>query len=319
MTEIKVKKRLNAAGGEMFLDVDLRFPDQQLIGLYGKSGAGKTSLLRILAGLFTPDEAKVIVNGTSWIDTEKGISLSPQKRKVGLVFQDYALFPNMTVRENLTFALSKGQSSKIIEELIALSELGDLQHQRPAKLSGGQQQRVALARSLVQRPKLLLLDEPLSALDNEMRGKLQEYLLRVHLAYGLTTILISHDQEEIKKMADWVVILQEGKVLKQGTSKQVFPGIGQSTVLEFRGTLTQIEKHSRGYWLTLVAGENKWRVWSTGALSYTVGDQVVMKTTVGNIEVVKSNGGEKLTQRPQVGGTQPTSPATGAPPYSNES
>jgi molybdate transport system ATP-binding protein len=289
MTQIQVKKTLNAAAGNMLLDVDLQLPPHQLIGLYGKSGAGKTSLLRILAGLFSPDEAKIIVNNQTWIDTQKGILLSPQKRKVGLVFQDYALFPNMTVRKNLLFALSKGQSPETVEELIELSELGDLQHQRPLKLSGGQQQRVALARALVQRPELLLLDEPLSALDQEMREKLQQYLLRVHQTYGLTTILISHNQEEIEKMADWVVVLDSGKVVKQGKVEDVFHDIAPQQLITLKGTLVKKEYTAGGTWLTIENGDNVWRIPAGDRhVTYRIGEEVTLNIEAAKIKFTRS-------------------------------
>ena len=287
MTQIQVKKTLNAAEGEMLLDVDLQLPPCQLIGLHGKSGAGKTSLLRILAGLFSPDEAKIIVNNKTWIDTQKGILLSPQKRKVGLVFQDYALFPNMTVRKNLLFALSKGQSPEIVEELIELSELGDLQHQRPLKLSGGQQQRVALARALVQRPELLLLDEPLSALDQEMREKLQQYLLRVHQTYGLTTILISHNQEEIEKMADWVVVLDSGKAVKQGKAEDVFDHVAPEQLISIKGTLVKKEHTTSGTWLKIENGDNLWRVLDNEPRKYQVGEDVRVELEAKEVKIAK--------------------------------
>lgn len=285
MTEIQVKKKLNGATGEMILEINLQLAPQQLIGLYGKSGAGKTSLLRILAGLFSPDEAKVIVNGTTWMDTKNGVLLPPQKRKVGLVFQDYALFPNMTVRENLLFALEKGQPHRMVEELIDLSELGDLQHQRPLKLSGGQQQRVALARALVQRPELLLLDEPLSALDQEMREKLQQYLLKVHQAYGLTTILISHNQEEIEKMADWVVVLDAGKIVQQGKAEDVFQNAEAPTSITLKGTIVNIEPSVNGHWLTIENGDNRWRIPADDRHgNYHIGEEVTL-----DLEATKMN------------------------------
>ena len=268
--------------------VGLQLPSRQLVGLYGKSGAGKTSLLRILAGLFSPDEAKVIVNGATWIDSSKGVLLPPQKRKVGLVFQDYALFPNMTVRENLLFALEKGQSQKMVEELIELSELGDLQHQRPQKLSGGQQQRVALARALVQRPELLLLDEPLSALDQEMREKLQHYLLRVHQTYGLTTILISHNQEEVEKMADWVVVLDAGKVIQQGKAEDVFQETATATQISLKGTIVKMEPTTKGNWLTMENGDNRWRVLAEDGLgTYRIGEEVVLDVAAKEIKLTR--------------------------------
>jgi molybdate transport system ATP-binding protein len=211
MIAIDIHKKLSAATGEMLLEVNTQIPSGQLLTLYGKSGAGKTTLLRILAGLTEADKGQITIDGVTWLDTNKKIKLPPQQRNIGFVFQDYALFPNMTVQENLSFALKKEQSSSIIKELIELIELGDLRKQKPKTLSGGQKQRVALARALVQQPKLLLLDEPLSAIDSEMRNKLQTYLLKVQQTYDLTTILVSHDESEIRKMSTAILILDQGK------------------------------------------------------------------------------------------------------------
>jgi molybdate transport system ATP-binding protein len=223
MMEINIQKNLSGAQGKMLLDVHTSVATGQLITLYGKSGAGKTTLLRILAGLLLPEKGQIIFNGTTWLDTDQNISVPPHQRNVGFVFQDYALFPNMTVYENLRFALQKGQSTDSIKPLIELIELGDLQHQKPYTLSGGQQQRVALARAIVQQPQILLLDEPLSALDQEIRNKLQTYLLQIQSEYKLTTILVSHDIAEIRKLATEVLVLDQGKVVRQGQVNGIFP------------------------------------------------------------------------------------------------
>jgi len=223
MIHFNLEKALRFSGGKMNLQVDIKAEEGRFLTLYGKSGAGKTSVLRMLAGLMRPDAGRIAVGEEVWFDQEKGIHLRPQKRSVGFLFQDYALFPNMTVKENLEFALQKGQSTAIIKALIELIELGELQDRRPETLSGGQQQRVALARALVQRPKLLLLDEPLSALDLDMREKLQRYLLKVHQEYGLTTILVSHDQQEIQRLSDEVYEVEQGRILRSGHPKVMFP------------------------------------------------------------------------------------------------
>lgn len=200
----------------MVLELDMELQENELIAVYGPSGSGKTTLLRILAGLVKPQEGLIRFGEDVWLDTTKKIMVRPQERQAGLVFQDYALFPNMTVRKNLEYALEKGQSKDFVEELMRVMELEELGGRYPAMLSGGQQQRVALARALVRRPKLLLLDEPLSALDTEMRQRLQEFILRVHRSYSLTTLLVSHDAPEVIRLADRVVILREGKVVEIG-------------------------------------------------------------------------------------------------------
>ncbi len=216
MVKAELSKRLHAMGGEMLLHVQLSIEKGSFVTLYGKSGAGKTSILRMIAGLMKPDQGIVDVDGVEWVDTYKKIYLKPQHRQAGFVFQDYALFPNMTVLQNLAYALGKGQPSSAVDPLIEMMELGDLQHSKPATLSGGQQQRVALARAIVPRPKLLLLDEPLSALDWEIRQKLQGFIRLVHDEYDLTSIMVSHDLPEVLRLSDYVYVLENGKVAKQG-------------------------------------------------------------------------------------------------------
>ncbi len=189
MISFTLHKVLQSAQGQMSLDVSCELPDEKLTAIYGASGAGKTTILRMLAGLLRPDSGKIANGGDVWLDTQNETDLSAQKRKVGIVFQDYALFPNMTVKGNLEYALEKGNNKRKVQELIEIMELQQLQDRYPATLSGGQKQRVALARALVRRPQLLLLDEPLSALDTEMRARLQDHILQVHKHFKLTTIL----------------------------------------------------------------------------------------------------------------------------------
>lgn len=240
----------------MMLEINCQIEKGQLITLYGKSGAGKTSTLRILAGLLKPDGGHIIVNENSWVDISKKINLRPQKRKIGYVFQDYALFPNMTVRENLFFALEKGGDKNIIHELIDIIELGELQNRKPDNLSGGQKQRVALARALVQRPQLLMLDEPLSALDHDMRTKLQGYILKVHREFGLTTILISHDVSEVVKMADRILVLENGKIIQDGTSDSIFSKNINENIFQLKGTIKSIKEKNGKLEVSILIGDN---------------------------------------------------------------
>jgi molybdate transport system ATP-binding protein len=229
------------------LDLELTIQKGHFVTLYGISGAGKTSTLRLLSGLLTPDTGQILVNGISWFDARKKINIPPQERKVGYVFQDYALFPNMTVRQNLAFPLRRGQQESIIRELTDLMELGDLLKRRPDTLSGGQKQRVALARALVQRPEILILDEPLSAIDHNMRVKLQEYLLKVHMAYGLTTILVSHNIAEIVKLSDRVYEIENGQVIREGNTSDFFAPERSNEKFRFPGEVLKIEKGETTY------------------------------------------------------------------------
>lgn len=289
MIEFKIKKTLQSSGGKMQLNVDVTIPKGEFVTLYGKSGAGKTSILRILAGLMQPEKGKVEVEGIIWYDSKKNISLSPQKRKVGLVFQEYALFPNMTVKENLEYALPKGDSSAIIDELIEIVELGDLKNRKPHSLSGGQQQRAALARSLVQKPQLLLLDEPLSALDAEMRSKLQQYIVRLHREYHLTTIMVSHDVSEILKMSDLVIELTDGKITKTGTSQDVFGHKELSGKFQFTGEILTIEKQDVIHIISVIIGNELVKVVADEkeANKLTIGDKVIVASKAFNPVIKK--------------------------------
>jgi len=213
---------MRTANGRVALDLSLQIKAGAITVLTGPSGAGKTTLLRLIAGLVKPQAGRLAFGNEVWLDTQKSVFLSPQQRKAGLVFQDYALFPHLTVRQNLAFALEKGQDTSRVDELLREVELTQLADQKPHQLSGGQKQRVALARALVLRPRLLLLDEPLSALDRSMRHRLQGYLMDLHQRYQLTVILVTHDLAEIFRLGDQVIELDEGKVVRQGTPAQVF-------------------------------------------------------------------------------------------------
>lgn len=223
MIEINIHRKLHGANGSLDLHFETKINDGEFVTIFGPSGAGKSSVLRMIAGLLTPDAGSINVDRSTWFDKNKKINVRPQLRNIGMVFQDYALFPNMTVKENLEFALEKGHSKKIIDDLLQLTELTQLDNQKPTLLSGGQKQRVALARALVRRPKILLLDEPLSAVESEMQSKLQDYLLQVHQEFKLTTILISHDLLEVTKMSKRVLVLEDGRITKDGKPADVLP------------------------------------------------------------------------------------------------
>ena len=236
MISCEIEKTLKAPGGEMKLHLDLEFKKGELATLYGESGAGKTSTLRMLAGLLTPDRGRIVVGDRTWFDSDRKINLKPQERNL-----DYALFPHMTVRENLEYGAKSREDKSLVSQLIKMVALDELQDRKPETLSGGQKQRVALARALVGKPELLLLDEPLSALDAKIRTRLQDAILALHREFGLTTLLISHDLGEIHKLSDHVVELERGTVLRQGSPEELFLQNKISGKFRFTGQVLNIQ------------------------------------------------------------------------------
>jgi molybdate transport system ATP-binding protein len=221
MIEFALEKQLTGADGALALKVEGQIADRALQALFGPSGAGKTSILRMLAGLTRPDHGRIVVDGCVWFDSTRGIDLPTRQRSIGMVFQDYALFPNLNVRDNIAYAAGPGEGAWIAE-LLALTGLQELVGQMPAALSGGQKQRVALARALARKPAVLLLDEPLAALDHAWRAQLQEQLQRLHQRCGLTTLLVTHDIGEVFRLAQGVFKLTAGQIVAAGTAADVF-------------------------------------------------------------------------------------------------
>lgn len=199
MISVDIEKRLKAYQGKRVLKVSRKFETSSITKIFGPSGAGKTTFLKIIAGLVTPEKGNMNFNGTTWLDTESGINLSPQKRLVGFVFQDYALFPNMNVRQHLEYATN---DMGWIGRLLTIGKLETLQDHKPEHLSGGQQQRLAILRALAIKPKLLLLDEPFSALDPEMKIGLIVELKEVFKEIGATVLIVSHNPQEVEKLTD---------------------------------------------------------------------------------------------------------------------
>ena len=218
---ISIEHSMLTSEGKTNLEVNTEIGGNELLCLFGHSGAGKTTLLRILAGLTKPDKGRIVFNDTIWFDSEKKINIPPQERNVGYMFQDYALFPNMSVEKNISFA-QKQKNKTETDQLISLFELDTLRHQHPGKLSGGQKQRVALARALAAKPNLLLLDEPLSALDWDMRSSLQLEIVKAHELMNSITLLVSHDIQEVIQLASSVLVLKNGTVVKSGKPSDVF-------------------------------------------------------------------------------------------------
>lgn len=209
-------KRLRSVRGEMTLAVEAKVGPSEFACFYGPSGAGKTTLLRMIAGLTAPDEGRVEFGTTVWYDSSSGINVPTRLRRVGFLFQDYALFPNMTVRENAAFAQQNGGDDAAVEAMLDMVGIRALGDQYPSRISGGQKQRVALARALMEKPNVLLLDEPLSALDWEMRRKLQDDIAAVHDRFSIPTIMVSHDPTEITRLSEIVYRLDHGRITGSG-------------------------------------------------------------------------------------------------------
>ncbi|MGE8393754.1 ABC transporter ATP-binding protein [Pseudomonas sp. BIGb0427] len=209
------------AGSPVFNDINCQIERGEFVTLLGPSGCGKSTLLRCIAGLTAVDSGRILLDGTDLVP------LSPQKRGIGMVFQSYALFPNMTVEQNVAFGLrmqkvNSDDSQARVREVLQLVELQDFARRYPHQLSGGQCQRVALARSLVTRPRLLLLDEPLSALDARIRKHLREQIRAIQRELGLTTIFVTHDQEEALTMSDRIFLMNQGRIVQSGDAETLY-------------------------------------------------------------------------------------------------
>jgi sulfate/thiosulfate transport system ATP-binding protein len=220
-------------------DVSVDIPSGALTALLGPSGGGKSTLLRIIAGLETPD------SGTIEIEGEDSTNLSPQRRNVGFVFQHYAAFRHMTVFGNVAFGLEirkrpKAQIKARVQELLELVHLEQFAHRYPAQLSGGQRQRMALARALAVEPKVLLLDEPFGALDAQVRKELRSWLRRLHDEVHVTTVFVTHDQEEAMEVADEIVVMAGGEVQQVGSPDDLYERPSSEFVMSFLGPTTRV-------------------------------------------------------------------------------
>ncbi len=288
MIRLEVTKKLSGSEGYFDLSLDLSILPGTLQTIYGKSGSGKTTLLRILAGLVKPERGYIEVNGKVWFDSDAGINLPPQKRKIGFVFQDYSLFPTMTVWENLLFAQEKRNDGKV-RELLELTGLLALKDRFPSSISGGQQQRVALARAVLREPEILLLDEPLSALDQKTRTNLQDEILNFHKQFNLTTLLVSHDKQEVFKLSDKVTILEMGQVVHNGKALEVFLNRNTSNKFSFASTILSIRKVDCIYLAVVGSGNELFEIVLTenDMDDLKVGDEVLVASKAFNPVVIK--------------------------------
>ena len=228
------------SGTPVFSDINCSIAKGEFVTLLGPSGCGKSTLLRCIAGLTPVDGGKILLDG------QDIVPVSPQKRGIGMVFQSYALFPNMTVEQNVAFGLrmqkvKADDSHKRVAEALQLVELNDFAKRYPHQLSGGQCQRVALARSLVTRPRLLLLDEPLSALDARIRKHLREQIRTIQRELGLTTIFVTHDQEEALVMSDRIFLMNKGHIVQSGNAQTLYAAPADAFAAGFIGNYNLLD------------------------------------------------------------------------------
>ncbi|AIZ33235.1 molybdenum ABC transporter ATP-binding protein [Pseudomonas parafulva] len=215
----RLKARLKLARDTFTLDVDLDLPGRGISALFGHSGSGKTSCLRCLAGLEQADEAFIQINGEVWHDTERNLFVPPHRRPLGYVFQEPSLFPHLSVRGNLAFGWRRVAASERkveLDQACQLLGIGHLLERKPSTLSGGEAQRVGIARALLSSPRLLLMDEPLAALDGPRKREILPYLERLHDELDIPVVYVSHAQDEVARLADHLVLLEQGKVMASG-------------------------------------------------------------------------------------------------------
>lgn len=227
--EVAIKKKI----GNFSLDVAFS-AGEEMFALLGASGCGKSMTLKCIAGIETPDEGKIVLNGRTLFDSEKKINLIPQKRKVGYMFQDYALFPNMNVEKNIMAGMGKNPEKSIVQDYIRRFRLEGLEHHLPRQLSGGQKQRVAIARALAMEPEVLLFDEPTSALDPQMVGEVLA-VMRKLANEGLTMMIVTHEMAFARDVSNHVVYMAGGVIVEEGDPQQVFGNPKSEQTKEFLG------------------------------------------------------------------------------------
>ena len=288
--EVDIRKSFPFKGNKGFsLDAKFAIPEGKITVIFGPSGSGKSTILRLLAGLVRGDEGLLKFAGECWFDSERGINLPPQRRSIGFLFQDLALFPHLTTAQNIAYPIGESHQSSRVVELLEMTEMAQLRDRYPHELSGGQRQRLALARALARDPKLLLLDEPFSALDSSVKKRLYDELIRLHDRLGFTAVFVTHDMAEAYSLAEHAVVLKEGKVAKEGSPEEVFLGKTLSTRIQIPAKVIAMESDEIHTLLTVEEGRRTFRVFvdNEEAENISIGDEVVVAAKASEALVFK--------------------------------
>ena len=267
-------------------DVSLAVPDGRLLTLLGPSGCGKTTTLRMIAGLEQNDTGRIVIGDRVVSDAAAGIYVAPERREIGMVFQSYAIWPHMSVRANVAYPLEvrrrpAGETRERVMAALRMVEMGALAERPATALSGGQQQRVAIARALVFQPRVLLMDEPLSNLDAQLREQMRVEVRALQQRLGITTVYVTHDQEEAMVISDEIAVMREGRVLQVAAPEEIYTRPGSRAVAAFFGSPNLLEakacevRRAGETCLVRVEGQG-WEGWCSGAADLSPGDAVTI-------------------------------------------